>query len=96
MRTRSGKVYNSEESNTDMDPNASSSGVTSLTDYIIPKILKALKKIKAQMNTLDQRMDRLEVEVMMEVIMKSVNSIIAKRREKNNCACVLVVVKSTT
>ena len=62
MRTRSGKVYNSEKPSTDMDPNASSSGIISQTDYITPEILKALEKIKTQMKTLGQRMDKLEVE----------------------------------
>jgi len=57
MCTRSGEVYNSEKPNTDMDPNASSSGITSPTDYITHEILKVLEKIKAQMNTLGQRMD---------------------------------------
>ena len=62
MRTRSGKVYDPVEPNTDMNPNASSSGVTSPTDHGTLEILKTLEKIKAQMNTLGQRMDRLEVE----------------------------------
>jgi len=53
--------------------------ITSLTDYITPEILKVLEEIKAQMNTLGQRMDMWEI--MVEVIMKSVNSIIAKRRK---------------
>ena len=62
MCTRSGEVYNSEKPNTDMDPNASSSGITSSIDYMTLEIFKTLKEIKAQMNTLGQRMDRLEVE----------------------------------
>jgi len=74
MGTRNGRVYNPEKSNTDMDPNASLSGITSLTDYLTPKILKTLKKIKAQMNTPGQRMDRLKVERYNEGVMKSVNS----------------------
>jgi len=45
-----------------MNPNASSSGITSLADYITLKILKTFEEIKAQMNTLGQRMDMLEVE----------------------------------
>ena len=45
-----------------MDPDASSSGVTSPTDYMTLEILKTLEEIKAQMNTLGQRMDRLELE----------------------------------
>jgi len=51
MRTRSGKVYDPVEPNTDMDLNASSS-ITSPTDYITLEILKTLEEIKAQMNTL--------------------------------------------
>ena len=62
MHTRSGKVYDRIEPNTDMDPNASSSGITSSTDYMTLEILKTLKEIKAQMNTLGQRIDRFEVE----------------------------------
>jgi len=45
-----------------MNPNASSSDITSPTDYMTLEILKTLEEIKAQMNTLGQRMDRLEVE----------------------------------
>ena len=56
MRTHSGKVYDLVEPN-NMDPNASSSGITSPTDYMTLEILKTLEKIKAQMNTLGQRMD---------------------------------------
>ena len=62
MHTRSGKVYDSVERNTDMDPNASSSYITSPIYYLTPEILKILEEIKTQMNTLGQRMDRLEVE----------------------------------
>jgi len=47
MRTRSGKVYDLVEPNTDIDPNASSSGITSSTDYMTLEILKTLEKIKA-------------------------------------------------
>jgi len=61
MHTRSGKIYNPEEPNTYMDLNSFSSDITSPTDYITP-IFKALEKLKAQINTLGQRMDRLEVE----------------------------------
>ena len=61
MRTRSGKVYYPNKPNTDMDPNAFLSGISS-TYYFTPKILKILEEIKTQMNTLDQRMDMLEVE----------------------------------
>ena len=46
MRTRSGKVYDPIKLNTDMDSNASLSGITSPTDSIIPEILKALEEIK--------------------------------------------------
>ena len=60
MRTRSGRVYDLVEPN--MDPNASSSGITSPTDYMTLEILKTLEEIKAQMNALGQRMDRLELE----------------------------------
>ena len=62
MRTRSDKVYDPVEPNTGMDPNVSSPGITSPTDYMTLEILKTLEEIKAQMNTLGQRMDRLEVE----------------------------------
>ena len=61
MCTRSGRVYDPVEPNTDMHPNASSSGITSPTDYMTLENFKTLEEIKAQMNTLDQRMDRLEV-----------------------------------
>ena len=61
MRTRSGKVYYPNKPNTDMDPNAFLSGISS-TYYFTPKILKILEEIKTQMNTLDQRMDVIEVE----------------------------------
>jgi len=61
MRTRSGKVYDPVEPNTDMNPNVSSSSITSPTDYMTLEIFKTLEEIKAQMNTLGQRMDRLEV-----------------------------------
>ena len=62
MHARSGKVYDPVEPNTDMNPNASSSGITSPTDYITLEILKTLEEIKAQMNALGQRMDRMELE----------------------------------
>ena len=62
MRTRSGRVYDLVEPNTDMNPNASSSGITSPIDYMTLEILKTLEEIKAQMNALGQRMDRLELE----------------------------------
>jgi len=42
MRTRSGKVYYPDKPNMDMDPNASSSGITSPTGYVIPEIFKTL------------------------------------------------------
>jgi len=45
-----------------MDLNTSSSSITAPTNYLIPKILKTFKEIKAQMNTLGQRMNMLEVE----------------------------------
>ena len=45
-----------------MDHNASSSGITSPTDYITLEIFKSFEEIKAQMNTLGQRMDMLEME----------------------------------
>ena len=61
MSTRSGKVYDPVEPNTDIDPNASSF-ITSLTNYITPEILKTLEKIKAQLNTIGQRMDKLKIE----------------------------------
>jgi len=47
MRTHSGRVYNPEKLNIDMDPNASSSDITSPTYYITHEILKALEEIKA-------------------------------------------------
>ena len=62
MRTRSGKVYYPDKPNTDMDPNSSSSGIISPTNYITPEIFKTLEEIKAQMNTFDQRIDRLDIE----------------------------------
>ena len=62
MHTCSGRVYNPQKPNTNIDPNAFSFGINSPTDYITPEIFKALEKIKAQMNTLGQRIDRLEVE----------------------------------
>ena len=62
MRTRSGKVYHPDKSSVDMNPNAFSSGITSSTNYYIPEILKTIEKIKAQINILDQRMDRIKVE----------------------------------
>ena len=45
--TRNGKVYDPVEPNTDMDPNASSSGIISPTDYINLEIFKTLEEIKA-------------------------------------------------
>jgi len=64
MHTHSDKVYNPDKPNIDMDPNTSSSGITSPTDYLIPKILKILEKIKAQLNTLDQRINiKAQIEV---------------------------------
>jgi len=62
MHTCSGKVYHPDKPNKDMDPNASSSDINLLTDYLILEILKTLEKIKPQMNTLGQRMDILEIE----------------------------------
>jgi len=64
-----------------MNPNASLSGITSPTDYMTLEILKTLEEIKAQMYTLGQRIDRLELEHMMALVMKSVNLIIVERRE---------------
>jgi len=61
MHIRSGRAYNPEKPKTDMGPNASSYGITSSADYLTSEILRVLEKIKAQMNTLGQRMDRLEV-----------------------------------
>ena len=84
MRTRSGKVYDLVEPNTNMDPNASSSGITSPTDYMTLEILKALEKIKAQMNTLGQQWIGWKWNVMMALVMKSVNltiGTIVERRE---------------
>ena len=80
MRTRSGKVYDPVEPNTDMDPNTFSS-IISPTYYMTLEILKTLEKIKTQMNTLGQRMDRLEVDNMIELVMESIKSIIAEKRE---------------
>jgi len=62
MRTSSGRVYHPDKSNIDMDPNASSSDITSPTNYLIPEVLKTLEEFKAQMNTFGQRMDMIEVE----------------------------------
>ena len=56
MRTRSGKVYHPDKLNIDMHLNASSFDITSPIDYLISKILITLEVIKAQMNTLGQRM----------------------------------------
>jgi len=81
MRTRSGKVYDPVEPNTDMDPNASSSGITTLRDYVTLEILKTLEKIKAQMNILGQKWIGWKWNILMEVVMKSANLIITERRE---------------
>ena len=62
MLTCGGKVYHSDKLSIDMDPNASSSSITSSTDSFIPEILKTLQEIKAQVNIFVQRMDRIEVE----------------------------------
>ena len=61
MRTCSGKVYHLDKPNIDMNPNAFSSGITSPTYSLVPGILKTLEEIKAQVNTLGQRIDRIEV-----------------------------------
>ena len=61
MRTHSGKVFHPDKPSRYMDLNASSSGITSPSDHITLEILKTLEELKAQMNTLGQRMDRLKV-----------------------------------
>ena len=81
MRTRNGKVYDPIEPNTDMNPNASSSGITSPIDYATLEILKTVEEIKAQMNTLGQKMDMLDVESRDGGHNERVNSTNAERRE---------------
>jgi len=47
MRIRSDKVYYPDKPNTDINLNASSSRITSPTDYFTLEILKTLEEIKA-------------------------------------------------
>ena len=57
MRTRSAKVSHPNKHSIDMAPIASSSGITSPTDFLIPEILKI-----RPVNTLGQRINMIEVE----------------------------------
>ena len=79
MRTCSGKVYHPDKSDIDMDLNASLSDITLLTYYLILEIIKTLEEIKDQMNTLGQRMDKIEVKRRDRGVMKTVNSTNAER-----------------
>ena len=78
-----------------MDLNASSSDITSPTNYLILEILKILKEIKVEMNTLGQKMDKLEVEYHDHVVMKSVNSTNAERRESTGTMIDMMMMNST-
>ena len=59
VHTHSGKVYHPDKASMNIDPNDSSSGITSPADCLIPEILKTLEEIKTKVNILSQRIDRI-------------------------------------